>query len=98
MVLHLSHTEGGFGVPFNFVTKDVAFYTTTSRFVSWIGTFSQEHQELWLSQDDLRDSSSWSLPRLCSCVTYTYVNEDIVAYGFTKPKELVMDEVILNRI
>ncbi len=34
MVLHLSHTEGGFGVSFNCVTKDVAFYTTTSRFVS----------------------------------------------------------------
>jgi hypothetical protein len=34
MVLHLSHTEGGFGVSFNCVTKDVAFYTTTSRFAS----------------------------------------------------------------
>ena len=33
MVLHLTHAEGGFGVTFNDVTKDVAFYTTTSRFV-----------------------------------------------------------------
>jgi hypothetical protein len=33
IVLHLSHTEGGFGVTFNDVTKDSSFYTTTSRFV-----------------------------------------------------------------
>ena len=64
MVLHLSHAEGGFGVPFNCVTKDAAFYTTTSRFVAWIGAFSQERQELWLPKDDLRDSSSWSSPPL----------------------------------
>jgi hypothetical protein len=59
MVLHLPHSEGGFGVPFNCVTQDAAFYTTTSRFVSWMGDFSQARQELWLSNDDLRDSSSW---------------------------------------
>jgi hypothetical protein len=64
MVLHLSHDEGGFGVTFNDVTKDAAFYTTTSRFVTWLGAFSQERQELWLPKDDLRDSSSWSSPPL----------------------------------
>jgi hypothetical protein len=64
MVLHLSHVEGGFGVSFNCVTKDTAFYTTTSRFVTWIGPFPQERQELWLPKDDLRDSSSWSSPPL----------------------------------
>ncbi len=67
MVLHLPHAEGGFGVPFHCVTKDAAFYTTTSRFVSWIesiGAFSQARQELWLPKDDLRDSSSWSSPPL----------------------------------
>jgi hypothetical protein len=64
MVLHLSHTEGGFGVSFNCVTKDAAFYTTIARFVSWMGAFSQARQELWLPKDDLRDSSSWSLPPL----------------------------------
>jgi hypothetical protein len=64
MVLHLPYAEGGFGVSFNCVTKDDDFYTTTSRFVSWIGTFSQARQELWLSKDDLRDSSSWSSPPL----------------------------------
>ena len=71
MVLHLPHTwsfichtQGGFGVSFNCVTKDAAFYTTTSRFVVWIGAFSQERQELWLPKDDLRDSSSWSSPPL----------------------------------
>ena len=51
-------------MPFNCVTKDAAFYTTTSRFVAWIGAFSQERQKLWLSKDDLRDSSSWSSPPL----------------------------------
>ncbi len=64
MVLHLPHAEGGFGVPFNCVTKDVAFYTTTAHFVSWMGAFSQERQRLWLPKDDLRDSSSWSSPPL----------------------------------
>jgi hypothetical protein len=60
MVLHLPHTEGGFGVPFNCVTKDAAFYATTARFVSWMGAFPQERQKLWLPKDDLQDSSSWS--------------------------------------
>jgi hypothetical protein len=48
MVLHLPHAEGGFGVPFNCVTKDTVFYTSTSRFVTWLGAFPQERQELWL--------------------------------------------------
>ena len=45
---------------FNDVTKDASFYTTTSRFVTWIGDFSQERQDLWLLKDDLQDPSSWS--------------------------------------
>ncbi len=53
-----------FSVTFNCVTKDAAFYTTTSRFVAWIGAFSQERQKLWLPKDDLQDSSSWSSPPL----------------------------------
>jgi hypothetical protein len=60
MVIHLPHAEGGFGVPFNCVTKDAAFYSTTSRFVSFLGAFSQERQRLWLPADDLQDSSSWT--------------------------------------
>jgi hypothetical protein len=47
-------------VKFNDVTKDASFYTTTSRFVTWFGVFSPERQVLWMSKDDLRDSSSWS--------------------------------------
>ncbi len=61
MVLHLPHAEGDFGVTFNDITKDAAFYTTTSRFVSWLGAF--ELQVLWLPKDEHKDSSSWS-----SCV------------------------------
>ena len=64
MVLHLPHADGGFGVTFNDITKDAAFYTTTSRFVAWLGAFSQERQGLWLSKDDLKDTSSWSSPPL----------------------------------
>ena len=60
MVLQFPHTEGGFGVSFNCVTKDATFYTTTSHFVSSLCPFRQERQELWLTKDDLRDSSSWS--------------------------------------
>jgi hypothetical protein len=51
-------------VTFNDVTKDAAYSTTTSRFMAWIGAFSQERQRLWLPKDDLRDSSSWSSPPL----------------------------------
>ncbi len=64
MVLHLSHAEGDFGVTSNDVTKDVTFYTSTVRFVAWLGTFPQERQEVWLPKDDHRDSSSWSSPPL----------------------------------
>jgi hypothetical protein len=60
VVLHLPHTEGGFGVTFNDFTKDSVFYTTTSRFVTWFGAFSQERQGLWLPKDNLQDPSSWS--------------------------------------
>ena len=28
----------------NDITKDSAFYTTTSRFVAWLGAFPQERQ------------------------------------------------------
>ena len=54
-IRHLPHTEGGFGVTFNDVTKDAAFYTTTSRFVAWLGAFFQERQSVWLPKDDLKD-------------------------------------------
>jgi hypothetical protein len=64
MVLHLPHVEVGFGVTFKDVTKDTPFYTTTSRFVTCRGAFSQERQELWLPKDDLWDSSLWSSPPL----------------------------------
>ena len=49
---------------FNDITKDAVFHTTTSRFVTCPGAFSQERQTLWLSKDDLKDSSIWSSPPL----------------------------------
>ena len=35
MVLHLPHAEGGFGVNFNDVTKDVLYYYVTVRSLAW---------------------------------------------------------------
>ena len=62
MVLHLTNAEGDFGVTFNDndITKDTTFYTTTSRFVTWIGISTQERQGLWLTNDDLQESVCWS--------------------------------------
>ncbi len=57
--LHVPHPEGGFGVSFNDVSRDETFYTTTVCFVTWMGPFSQERQGLWLTKDDLKDTSSW---------------------------------------
>jgi hypothetical protein len=64
MCLHFPHAQGGFRVSFNDVSRDAAFYTTSSRFVAWMGAFSQERQGLWLPKDDLKDASSWSSPPL----------------------------------
>ncbi len=44
---------------FNDITKDTVFYTTTSHFAGDLGSFSQERQSLWLSKDDLQDSSTY---------------------------------------
>jgi hypothetical protein len=50
MVLDLSHADGGCGVTFNDNTKDAAFYTTTSRFVAWLGAFSPATSEIVAAQ------------------------------------------------
>jgi hypothetical protein len=34
----------GHGAPFHDITKDTAFYTSTSRFVAWLGTLPQVRQ------------------------------------------------------
>jgi hypothetical protein len=91
MCIHLPHAEGDFGVTFNDVTKDAVFYTTTSRFVAWLGAFPQERQKLWLPKDDLRDSSSWSSPPLvllrdihCKLLThYDYHQKKILIIKFS---------------
>ena len=80
MVIHLPHVDG-VGVTFNDITKDAAFYTTmtTSRFLAWLGAFSQERQGLWLSKDDLKDSSSWSSPPLVLCDMITDIHNGLLA-------------------
>ena len=60
MMMHLPHAEGGFGVISSNITMNAAFYTSTSRFVAWLGTFSQAHQSLWLPTITLNDSSTWT--------------------------------------
>jgi hypothetical protein len=39
-------------------------HNTTSRFVAWLGAFTQERQVMWLPKDDHQDSSSLSSPPL----------------------------------
>jgi hypothetical protein len=63
-MFHLPHVKGGFGESFKDVSRDTVFYTTTVRFVTWMGAFSQERHGLWLPKDDLKDVSSWSSPPL----------------------------------
>ena len=60
MLMHLPHAERGFGVISNNITMNAAFYTSTSRFVAWLGTFSQAHESLWLPTITLNDSSTWT--------------------------------------
>ena len=37
---------------FNDITKDVAFYTSTSRFVAWLGTFPKYPHPSFMPQDE----------------------------------------------
>ncbi len=48
------HAEGGFGVTVKDITKDADFYTSTSRFVVWLGAFPLVRQVMWLSQFPLK--------------------------------------------
>jgi hypothetical protein len=56
------HAEGGFGVTVKDITKDADFYTSTSRFVVWLGAFPSGisvrkplvRQVMWLSQFPLK--------------------------------------------
>ncbi len=42
--------------------KDAAFYTSNSRLLTWFGAFPEDRQDLWLTKNDLQDSTSWSSP------------------------------------
>ncbi len=64
MVLHLPHAHGGFGVQSNQITRHAAFYTTTARFVAWMGRFSPALQRAWIPTARLDDSSTWVSPPL----------------------------------
>ena len=64
MLMHLPHDEGGFGVCSSNITMNAAYYTSTSRFIAWLGTFSQGRQNLWMPHDNLADSATWTSPQL----------------------------------
>ena len=64
MVMHLPHDEGGFGVCSSNITMNAAYYTSTSRFIAWLGTFTQDRQNLWMPHDNLADSATWNSPQL----------------------------------
>jgi hypothetical protein len=74
MVLHLPHDEGGFGVTINDVTKDDAFYTTTSHFVSWMlgWVISLRHvRSCGCLKMIFGTRPHGHRPHLCSYVTFT---------------------------
>jgi hypothetical protein len=71
MVLHLPHTEGGVGETFNCITKDTAFYTTTSRLcLGWVLSLRYVRSCGYLKMI-FGTRPHGHHPRLCSFVTFT---------------------------
>ena len=72
MVLHVQHAIGSFGMQSdgdgdgksNQIKRHAAFYTTTARFVAWMGRVSPTLQSAWIPTAQLSASSTWgSSPR-----------------------------------
>ena len=63
MVLHLPHEHGGFGITSNAIARKAAFYTTTARFLAFVGSLPSANQPLWIP-DDLTTPSDWVSPPL----------------------------------
>ena len=72
MVLHLPHEHGGFGITSNAIARKAAFYTTTARFIAFVGSLPSANQQLWIP-DDLTTHSSipsdWVSPPLLTFST-----------------------------
>ena len=64
MRLHESHDEGGFGIPNNTFTRRAAAYTTSARFLAFLGTFACRAQQVWLPGNDLQDPPTWDASAL----------------------------------
>ena len=48
MVNHLPHDHGGFGITSNVISRKAALYTTTARFIAFVGTLPLANQSTWL--------------------------------------------------
>ena len=48
MVIHLPHELGGFGITSNVISRKAALYTTTARFIAFVGTLPLANQSTWL--------------------------------------------------
>ena len=48
MVIHLPHDHGGFGITSNVISRKAALYTTTARFIAFVGTLPLANQSTWL--------------------------------------------------
>ena len=44
MVIHLPHDHGGFGITSNVISRKAALYTTTARFIAFVGTLPLANQ------------------------------------------------------
>ena len=55
---------GGFGLTPNVIAQSSAEVTMTTRFLSWVGSFTLEEQKLWLRNQLVHDPESWTAPHL----------------------------------
>jgi hypothetical protein len=53
MVLHLPHENGGFGITPNAIARTAAYYTTTARFIAFVGSLPSANQLIWIPDDFL---------------------------------------------
>jgi hypothetical protein len=67
----------GFVVTFNDITKDASFYTSTSRFVAWLGTVPPPGPRGHGCPRMIFEDSSWSSPPL---VLLREIHANLLAY------------------
>jgi hypothetical protein len=63
-VLQKPHAFGGFGLTPNVIAQSSAKVAMATRFLALVGSSSLEEQKLWLPNQLLHDSESWTAPHL----------------------------------